>query len=168
MICFLKRTQNSWRTAQGRETGLQTQPPQITKIHRQKSLERTKLIRGEVKQVFITAKNTHRPVSRDTVSRCVEETLKCCGVDTNVFAAGSTRAASSSKARFSGVPSDKTLEAGGWSRATTFTAWYNKTLVHRTGSGIPEAVLKWARVYTLLGNKIYIIKNFTVLIKFYN
>ena len=115
--------------------------------HLKEYLRRTQEIRGEVRQVFVTAKKPHtchRPVSRDTVSRRVKETLKRCGVDTTEFAAGSTRAASSSKAKQKGVPLDEILEAGGWSRATTFTAWYDKKLV-RSGSSVAEAVLNWAQ-----------------------
>ena len=112
--------------------------------HLKEYLRRTQDIRGEVRQVFITAKKPHRPVSRDTVSLWVKETLKRCGVDTNEYAAGSTRADSSSKAKQKGVPLDEILEAGVWSRATTFTAWYNKKLV-RSGSSVAEAVLNWAQ-----------------------
>ena len=54
--------------------------------------------------------------------------MNAAGIDTNKFKPGSTRAASSSKAAEAGVPMDTILQAGGWSRQTTFTKFYKKTI----------------------------------------
>ena len=81
--------------------------------HLQEYLSRTAELRGNIRQVFLTTRKPYKPVSRDTVSRWVKDALASAGVDMTEFAAGSTRAAASSKARQAGVPLDEILEAGG-------------------------------------------------------
>ena len=109
--------------------------------HLQEYLSRTAELRGNIRQVFVTTRKPYKPVSRDTVSCWVKDALASAGVDMTEFAAGSTRAAASSKARQAGVLLDEILEAGGWSRATTFTRWYRKEIVNRVDR-VAEAVLQ--------------------------
>ena len=47
----------------------------------------------------------------------------------SAFGAGSMRAAASSKAIGKGVPLIDIMKAAGWTRASTFTKWYNKDVV---------------------------------------
>ena len=75
-------------------------------------LERTLLLRGALRCLFITSKKPYNSVSRDTFSRWVKTVLHEAGIDTNSFAAGSTRAASTSKAFSQGAPLDDILKGG--------------------------------------------------------
>ena len=94
-------------------------------------LERTLLLRGAIRNVFVTSRKPYKVVSRDTFSRWVKTVLKKAGIDTSVFSAGSTRAASTSKAFRLGAPLDDILKGGGWSRATTFSKWYKKDIMKK-------------------------------------
>ena len=91
-------------------------------------IERTALLRNKATKLFITAKKPHRPVSADTVSRWIKQVLTLAGVDTETYKAGSTRAASVSKAKEAGLPMEKILQAGGWTRTSTFNTYYNKSI----------------------------------------
>lgn len=93
-------------------------------------LERTLLLRGAIRDLFITSKKPYKTVSRDTFSRWVKLVLKEAGVDSG-FSPGSTRSASTSKAYYRGAPIDDILKGGGWSRASTFTRWYKKPVNRR-------------------------------------
>ena len=55
-------------------------------------------------------------VKRDLISRWLEDILMEAGVDKTVFKAGSTRAATTSKASAAGVRLDELLRTGGWAR----------------------------------------------------
>ena len=94
--------------------------------HLQLYLKKTEAIRGDITKVFITSKKPYKPASRDTISRWVKSLLQQTGVSITEFAAGSTRAAASSKASRAGVPLEDILKSGGWSRQSTFTRWYKK------------------------------------------
>ena len=87
--------------------------------------------RGKYRELFLTTTKPHCPVSRDTVSRWVKSIMRDSGVDTTVFKPGSTRAASVSKADREGIPIDEVLKAGGWTRETTFTRFYKKTITNK-------------------------------------
>ena len=104
-------------------------------------LEKTAECRGDETKIFITTKKPFRPASRDTVSRWVKKLLKATGVDTAEFGAGSTRAASSSKASRLGVPLEEIMSAAGWSQASTFTKFYKKEV---SKQGMQDAVLSVA------------------------
>ena len=67
--------------------------------------------------------------------------LSNSGIDTNVFSEHSTRSVSVSAANSKGVPLDKILSAGGWSRASTFSKYYNKPIVILTGVTVGQAYL---------------------------
>ena len=69
--------------------------------------------------------------------------LSNSGVDTNVFSPYSTRSASVSAANSKGVPLHKILSAGGWSRASTFSKYYNKPIVDTHGCDYGSSLLKF-------------------------
>ena len=52
--------------------------------------------------------------------------MKAVGIDTNTFSAHSTRSASTSKAKSTGVPMSEILKAANWSSASTFCHFYNR------------------------------------------
>ena len=67
-------------------------------------IQRTQKLRGTETMLFISYVKPYKPVSRDTISRWTKATLKTCGIDTTMFSAHSTRAASASKACAKAVP----------------------------------------------------------------
>jgi hypothetical protein len=52
--------------------------------------------------------------------------LADCGVDTRVYKAHSTRAASTSKAKQQGLSVEQIIDRGNWTRAKTFGKFYDK------------------------------------------
>ena len=67
--------------------------------HLQQYLKRTDILRGDVKQLFISYTKPHKAVSPDTVSRWIKTTLVDAGIDTSKYSAHSTRSASTSAAK---------------------------------------------------------------------
>lgn len=104
-------------------------------------LKRTLDKRGKVKELFITLNKPHKQITRDTTSRWIRTVLNGAGINTQQFKPGSTRAASTSKARECGANMDEILKAGGWSRETTFAKWYNKPINTRRRT-LGEIILK--------------------------
>ena len=92
-------------------------------------LQRTLDIRGKTKELFLCTVKPFGPPSANTVSNWVRSTLSHSGIDITTYGPGSTRGASTSKALKAGVPLQEVLEAGGWSRATTFTTYYNRPIL---------------------------------------
>lgn len=90
-------------------------------------ISRTKYIRGDNEQLFVSYKEPHDSVSKSTVSRWLRTIMSMCGVDTDKFKPHSTRSASVSKAiKF--APMDVVLKAAGWSKESTFAKFYNKPI----------------------------------------
>ena len=94
--------------------------------HLQVYLHETEHIRGDVRSVFITSRKPYRAVSRDTVSRWMKTVMCHAGINVDMFAPGSTRSASSSKAWAAGVPLDQIMKKAGWLRESTFQKWYHR------------------------------------------
>ena len=87
----------------------------------------TKPIRGSSTKLWLTTKKPYQPASRDTIRRWVKDVLTSAGIDTKIFTAHSTRAASTSKAaQF--VPLQTILQTATWSNATTFRRYYDKPI----------------------------------------
>jgi hypothetical protein len=105
-------------------------------------VDRTEDIRGETLELFITTKKPVKAVSRDTVSRWVKSVLKMAGIDTNVFKAGSTRAASASKAKALGATIEEILKNGGWTRKSTFAKFYDKKIESHEDRTLGEVILR--------------------------
>ena len=66
----------------------------------------------------------HKEVSKATISRWIKCLLSEAGIDTDIFSAHSTRAASSSAAKASHVPINDILKTAGWSSERTFAKHY--------------------------------------------
>jgi site-specific recombinase XerD len=60
-------------------------------------LKRTKSLRGDEDQLFISYLKPYKAVSHDTISRWVKQALADAGINTNIYTPHSTRAASTSK-----------------------------------------------------------------------
>jgi hypothetical protein len=93
----------------------------------QKYLQRTRIVRGTEKSLFITTRGAHHPITRATLRRWIVELLHEAGVDTG-YGSGSTRAAATSKALAEGAPLDTILASGGWSRPSTFQRFYARPI----------------------------------------
>ena len=92
-------------------------------------VDRTKVIRGKITPLLISHIKPHRKVVVCTVSRWLKEALKLAGIDTSTFTGHSTRAASTSKAKVTGVSIQDIVKRGHWSNKSTFTKHYNRDIV---------------------------------------
>lgn len=92
----------------------------------------TKNIRPEsTNNLLLTYKRPHRPATTQTISRWIKHTLTKSGVDTSVFAAHSTRHASTSAASLAGVNIETIRKTAGWtSSSNSFARFYNRTIVN--------------------------------------
>jgi len=91
-------------------------------------IARTKLLRKDENQLFISYKPPHKKVCKDTISRWVRTVLALSGIDVSKFKAHSTRAASTSVARARYVPLTDIIRTAGWSNDRTFQKYYNKPI----------------------------------------
>ena len=89
--------------------------------------------------LFVSYNRPFKSVTASTISRWIKTVLCQAGIDTNVYKAHSTRAASCSKAQSQDLPISDILKAGGWSNAKTFGTFYSKPVETRS---FAEAVLK--------------------------
>ena len=101
-------------------------------------LERTEYLRTGNRLLISTIK-PHKAVTKDTVSRWIKYTMKKAGVD-SVFKPHSIRAASTSKAKFAGVPLQTIIKTAGWASAKVFARHYDKPIQSKTKT-VQEAVL---------------------------
>ena len=86
-------------------------------------------IRGTETMLFISYVKPYKAISRDTISRWAQVTLKTRGIDTTMFSAHSTRAASASKACAKEVPIHEIIAKTGWGSAQTFYRHYFKPVI---------------------------------------
>ena len=103
-------------------------------------LHRTLELRGSIKSFFITCVKPHKIPSRDTYYRWVKTVLAEAGIDIQIFGAGSTRSAAASKAVFQKCPLQEIMGKAGWTRESTFSKWYKKSIVKNCD--MSEFVLK--------------------------
>ena len=101
---------------------------------------RTKHVRGEAKQLFISFQKPHNPVSKQTISRWIKSVMSLAGIDTGTYKPHSTRAAATSAANRSDVPVEEILSKAGWSNEKTFRKFYQKPL-NGDGGQFARAVL---------------------------
>ena len=78
--------------------------------------------------LFIALKKPHKWVSPASIARWMKELLGKAGINTDVFKAHSTRAASVSAAKMKGVSLRDILDAADWSRESTFRRYYYRPL----------------------------------------
>lgn len=97
-------------------------------------IDRTKTLRQNIDQVFITTTKPHKPVARNTISGWVKKVLQSSGIDTQKYASHSTRAASTSAALVSGVNVNTLMQQASWKSAQTFAIHYNKPIEGSQGS----------------------------------
>lgn len=88
-------------------------------------IKRTKKLRTE-DQFFISFK-TFRAVNKETLSSWIKLTLSLAGIDTSLYKAHSTRAASTSAA-FLKTDINTIMKAASWKNSQTFAKFYNKPI----------------------------------------
>ena len=89
-------------------------------------IERTKALRGDNNQLFISFIKPHGPVTSSTIARWLKEVMAAAGIDTSTFKAHSVRSASTSAASMQGVTTQDILSAADWSTESTFQKFYYK------------------------------------------
>ena len=94
-------------------------------------IERTKNIRNEIEELFISISRPWRPISSETISRWLKVCLQKSRIDdVSIFSGHSTRHASSSKARDIGIDIETIRRTAGWSqRSQTFARFYQRPIV---------------------------------------
>lgn len=93
-------------------------------------LERTKVLRGNTKKLFITTTKPYRAASKDSVNRWAKNVLQASGIDTSIFTTHSTRHASTSLAMAKGINIDTIHKSAGWSQnSKVFQRFYNVPFV---------------------------------------
>lgn len=92
-------------------------------------LDKTKNIRKDFPNLFISFRKPFNVVSPQTLSRWVKSTLALSGIDVTMFSAHSTRHAATSAAYRLGVSIDLIKQTAGWSGSSDmFAKFYNKSL----------------------------------------
>lgn len=101
----------------------------------------TQPFRGEHKQLFLSLKMPHGPVSKDTIARWIRDTLVLAGIDVNIFKAHSVRTASVSAASASFVPVNDIMQRAGWTQEKTFRKFYKKPILPTAQNTFERAIL---------------------------
>ena len=83
-------------------------------------------LRKDHSQLLLSYVKPFRPVSRDTVSRCVKQVLQSLVINKTKYSAHSSRAASTSDVKVKGFNIAETMKSAGCSTASTFARFYDK------------------------------------------
>ena len=84
----------------------------------------TKLFRGTHGKLLLSYAKPHETVSRESVSRWINNVMDRAGIDTSVYKSPSVRSASTSKAESNSVPISNILKKAGWSNTKTIAKLY--------------------------------------------
>ena len=84
--------------------------------------------------LFISYRQPHKPVHKDTIARWLKAVLLLAGVDDGVFSAHSYRSASTSKASLADVPISDILRQGQWASERTWIGHYRRELLPTTNA----------------------------------
>ena len=106
----------------------------------QEYISRTKSLRGDEKMLLISYIKPFKPVVTATISRWIRAVLTLSGIDVSKFKTHSTRCASTSKAKQSGVSMTEILKVAGWGTDKTFAQFYEKP--KEDVSAFEEAILQ--------------------------
>ena len=102
-------------------------------------VNRTINFRKNQDNLFLSIKRPHKMITKSTIARWIKSILSLAGINTNMFTAHLTRAASSSTAKNAGVSLSDILEMGDWTNTATFAKFYYKPVKKLTFS---KAVLQ--------------------------
>ena len=98
-----------------------------------------------ITQLFISYIKPHNPVTSSTIARWLKTILEQSGIDTTIFKAHSTRAASVSAATQRGITTNDILQAADWSSDSVFHRFYYKP-IHNASYG--RAILSKTKIAT--------------------
>ena len=79
-------------------------------------------------QLLLNFVQPHKPISTTTLSRWCVTVMKESGVNVNIFGSHSTRSASTSKCKISGLSFKETAKSAGCSNEKTFEKFYDKPI----------------------------------------
>ena len=91
-------------------------------------LQKTENLRTTDGQLLISFIKPNKPVSRDTVCRWIRTVMNQAGIDTERYGAYNTRSAAVSKASSKKLSTKEILDTAGWSRESTFSKFYHKSV----------------------------------------
>lgn len=98
-------------------------------------ISKTKTLRKDIKNLFISLRRPYVAVTSQTLSRWIKDTLRSSGVDVEQFGAHSARHAATSAARRTGVSIDTIKRTAGWTGSSnTFFKFYNRPLCDFTNN----------------------------------
>lgn len=84
--------------------------------------------RGNMKQLLLSVARPYHEVKRDTIARWTLYILKMAGIDINKYKSHSTRGASASANRASGIKLNLIMKHAGWRCEESFARHYNKQI----------------------------------------
>ena len=105
-------------------------------------LEKTKIIRADETQLFVSFIKPHKAVKSCTIAKWLKNFLALSGIDVSVFKPHSTRGASTSKANKYGLSIEQIINKGNWKSCKTFRKFYNRPVVDDENDKFQECVLK--------------------------
>ena len=80
------------------------------------------------KQLLLSLVQPHKPISTRTLSRWCVTVMKESRINVNIFGCHSTRSASTSKCKISGLSFKEIAKSAGWSNEKTFAKFYDKPI----------------------------------------
>ncbi|XP_065197171.1 uncharacterized protein LOC135828678 [Sycon ciliatum] len=95
--------------------------------------------------LFLSTKRPHHPVTSATIARWIKQVMSKAGVDTSLFGAHSTRAASTSAAKRKGMSTVDIMKCADWSCASVFQRFYFKPWEGETSDSSPSAHQQFCR-----------------------
>lgn len=94
-------------------------------------IERTRPLRNDLEDLFITHKRPYHKASSQTLSRWIKNTLKKAGIDTTRYSAYTTRHASTSAVFHRGIDIESIRKTVGWSQnSNTFARFYCRPITN--------------------------------------
>ena len=79
-------------------------------------------------QLLLRFVQAHKLISTTTLSRWCVTVMKEPGINVNIFGSHSTRSASTSKCKISGLSFKEIAKSAGWSNEKTFAKFYDKPI----------------------------------------
>lgn len=105
-------------------------------------MEKSKRVRGDQTNLFISYRKPHKVVGSQTLSRWTKSILESCGIDVSVFTAHSTRHAATSKAHKLGVNLDLIRKTAGWTGTSqVFGKFYNRIIMDNDSNDFGSLIM---------------------------
>ena len=105
-------------------------------------LKRTKLLRDDTDQLFVTSRKPHKAASKRSIARWICEVIHRSGaIVKGRVTAHSTRAVASSTAFLKGVTAEEVINTVAWKTASTFSTTYLRDLPPADSTKFARAVL---------------------------